>query len=86
MLVAFRADANSKVCFDIRVDQTERLLAGLKAGQYDLVLCSYQPGEYSLQFTPVVELPFVVAMRRDDPLAGCRELTPEQLAGRSAVP
>ena len=82
MPVAFRADANSKVCFDIRVDQTERL----KAGQYDLVFCSYQPGEYSLQFTPVVELPFVVAMRRDDPLVGCRELTPEQLAGRSAVP
>ena len=85
MLAAFRKDANSKACFDIRVDQTERLLAGLKAGQYDLVFCSYQPGEYGLQFTPVVELPFVVAMRRDDPLAGCRELTPEQLAGRSMV-
>ena len=85
MLAAFRKDANSKACFDIRVAQTERLLAGLKAGQYDLVFCSYQPGEYGLQFTPVVELPFVVAMRRDDPLAGCRELTPEQLAGRSMV-
>ena len=85
MLAAFRADANSKACFDIRVDQTDRLLAGLKAGQYDLVFCSYQPGEYGLQFTPVVELPFVVAMRRDDPLSGCRELTPEQLAGRPMV-
>lgn len=85
MLAAFRAEANSKACFDIRVDQTERLLAGLKAGQYDLVFCSYQPGEYGLQFTPVVELPFVVAMRRDDPLAGCRELTPDQLAGRPMV-
>ena len=85
MLAAFRAEANSKACFDIRVDQTERLLAGLKAGQYDLVFCSYQPGEYGLQFTPVVELPFVVAMRRDDPLATCRELTPDQLAGRPMV-
>lgn len=85
MLAAFREDANSKACFDIRVDQTERLLAGLKAGQYDLVFCSYQPGEYGLQFTPVVELPFVVAMRRDDPLAEFRELTPEQLAGRPMV-
>ena len=85
MLAAFREDANSKASFDIRVDQTERLLAGLKAGQYDLVFCSYQPGEYGLQFTPVVELPFVVAMRRDDPLAGCRELTPEQMAGRPMV-
>lgn len=85
MLAAFRKDANSKACFDIRVDQTERLLAGLKAGQYDLVFCSYQPGEYGLQFTPVVELPFVVAMRRDDPLAKFRELTPEQLAGRPMV-
>lgn len=73
MLAAFREDANSKACFDIRVDQTERLLAGLKAGQYDLVFCSYQPGEYGLQFTPVVELPFVVAMRRDDPLAEFRD-------------
>lgn len=85
MLAAFRKDSNSKACFDIRVDQTERLLAGLKAGQYDLVFCSYQPGEYGLQFTPVVELPFVVAMRRDDPLAEFRELTPEQLAGRPMV-
>ena len=85
MLAAFRAEANSKACFDIRVDQTDRLLAGLKAGQYDLVFCSYQPGEYGLQFTPVVELPFVVAMRRDDPLADRRELTPEQLAGRPMV-
>lgn len=85
MLAAFREEAHSKACFDIRVDQTDRLLAGLKAGQYDLVFCSYQPGEYGLQFTPVVELPFVVAMRRDDPLAGCRELTPEQLAGRPMV-
>lgn len=85
MLAAFREDANSNACFDIRVDQTERLLAGLKAGQYDLVFCSYQPGEYGLQFTPVVELPFVVAMRRDDPLAEFRELTPEQLAGRPMV-
>ena len=85
MLAAFRAEANSKACFDIRVDQTERLLAGLKAGQYDLVFCSYQPGEYGLQFTPVVELPFVVAMRRDDPLATCQELTPDQLAGRPMV-
>ena len=32
MLADFRTDAGSKACFDIRVDQTERLLAGLKAG------------------------------------------------------
>ena len=44
------------------MDQTERLLAGLKAGLYDMVFCSYQPGENGLRFTPVVELPFVVAM------------------------
>ena len=82
MLEAFRTDADSKACFDIRVDQTERLLAGLKAGMYDLVFCSYQPGESTLVFTPVVELPFVVAMRHDDPLAACSQITPEQLAGR----
>ncbi len=85
MLADFRTDAGSKACFDIRVDQTERLLAGLKAGMYDMVFCSYQPGENSLHFTPVVELPFVVAMRRDDPLAGSAFLTPDQLAGRPMV-
>ena len=83
MLAAFRAEANSKACFDIRVDQTERLLAGLKAGMYDMVFCSYQPGEAGLQFTPVVELPFVVAMRKDDPLAACRSIRPAQLAGNT---
>lgn len=85
MLADFRADAGSKACFDIRVDQTGRLLAGLKAGMYDMVFCSYQPGENGLQFTPVVELPFVVAMRRDDPLADSAFLTPDQLAGRPMV-
>ena len=85
MLADFRTDAGSKACFDIRVDQTGRLLAGLKAGMYDMVFCSYQPGENGLQFTPVVELPFVVAMRRDDPLAGSAFLTPDQLAGRPMV-
>ena len=82
MLADFRQDAGSKACFDIRVDQTERLLGGLKAGMYDMVFCSYQPGENSLRFTPVVELPFVVAMRRDDPLAGCSAITPDQLDGK----
>lgn len=82
MLADFRTEKASKASFDIRVDQTERLLAGLKAGMYDMVFCSYQPGETGLLFTPVVELPFVVAMLRDDPLAGCDSITPAQLAGR----
>lgn len=85
MLADFRADAGSNACFDIRVDQTERLLAGLKAGLYDMVFCSYQPGENGLRFTPVVELPFVVAMLKDDPLAKCPSITPDQLAGRPMV-
>lgn len=85
MLADFRTDINSNACFDIRVDQTSRLLAGLKSGLYDMVFCSYTPGEYGLLFTPVVELPFVVAMRRDDPLATCTEITPEQLAGKPMV-
>ena len=67
------------------MDQTERLLAGLKAGLYDMVFCSYQPGENGLRFTPVVELPFVVAMLKDDPLAKCPSITPDQLAGRPMV-
>lgn len=85
MLADFRADAGSNACFDIRVDQTERLLTGLKAGLYDMVFCSYQPGENGLRFTPVVELPFVVAMLKDDPLAKCPSITPDQLAGRPMV-
>ena len=85
MLADFRADAGSNACFDIRVDQTERLLAGLKAGLYDMVFCSYQPGENGLRFTPVVELPFVVAMLKDDPLAKCPSITPDQLARRPMV-
>ena len=85
MLADFRADAASKATFNIRVDQTERLLSGLKAGLYDMVFCSYKPGERDLLFTPVVELPCVVAMRRDDPLASCTEVTPGQLAGRPMV-
>lgn len=85
MLADFRADAGSNACFDIRVDQTERLLTGLKAGLYDMVFCSYQSGENGLRFTPVVELPFVVAMLKDDPLAKCPSITPDQLAGRPMV-
>lgn len=50
-----------------------------------MVFCSYQPGENGLRFTPVVELPFVVAMLKDDPLAKCPSITPDQLAGRPMV-
>ena len=85
MLAEFRTEVGSEAGIDIRVDQTERLLAGLKAGFYDMVFCSYQPGEMGVVFTPVVELPFVVAMRRDDPLAQYKELTPDQLRGRPMV-
>ena len=86
MLADFRADAASKATFNIRVDQTERLLSGLKAGLYDMVFCSYKPGERELLFTPVVELPFVVAMRKDDPLASCTELTPGQSTREGYLP
>ena len=85
MLAEFRTEVGSEAGIDIRVDQTERLLAGLKAGFYDMVFCSYQPGEMGVVFTPVVELPFVVAMRRDDPLAQYKELTPDQMRGRPMV-
>lgn len=50
-----------------------------------MVFCSYQPGENGLRFTPVVVLPFVVAMLKDDPLAKCPSITPDQLAGRPMV-
>lgn len=77
-----RADG---VQLDVRVSQTEQLLEDLRKRKYDVVFCSYAPEATELVFLPVVELPFVVALREDDPLAAQAEIAPEQLAGCSMV-
>ena len=70
---------------DMQMSQTVQLLEGLKKHRYDLALCSYDAAQRDVRFVPVMELPWVVAMRPDDPLAREEAITPETLRNRELV-
>lgn len=70
---------------DMQISQTVQLLEGLKKHRYDLVFCSYDASQQDVRFVPVMELPWVVAMRPDDPLAKEEEITPEMMSSRALV-
>lgn len=70
---------------DINVSQTENLLNDLRKHRYDMIFCSYSASARDIAFIPVLELPFVVAMPADDPLAACDAIEPEQLRDRAMV-
>lgn len=70
---------------DINVSQTESLLNDLRKRRYDMVFCSYSSSARDIAFIPVLELPFVVAMPAEDPLAACDAIEPEQLRNRAMV-
>lgn len=70
---------------DMQISQTVQLLEGLKKHRYDLVFCSYDASQRDVCFVPVMELPWVVAMLPDDPLAREETVTPEMLRSRELV-
>lgn len=70
---------------DMQISQTVQLLEWLKKHRYDLVFCSYDAAQRDVRFVPVMELPWVVAMRPDDPLAREETITPETLRNRELV-
>lgn len=79
MLAEFLRSTGTAAQFDIRTDQSEELVEGLVQRRYDVVFGSYVPDAAGVEFVPVTEMPYVVIVRKDDPLAAQAELTPEQL-------
>lgn len=79
MMADFLRSTGISAQFDIQTDQSEVLVEGLRQRRYDLVFGSYVPGTEGVEFVPVAEMPFVVIVRRDDPLAVLEAITPEQL-------
>lgn len=65
--------------FAIDTGQTEELVDRLIQGQYDVIFGSRPSGVKGVQFVPVMEMPFMVIVRKQDPLAAQKEITPEQL-------
>lgn len=80
-----RAVDEDRSRLEINVSQTENLLNDLRKRQYDLVFCSYAAAARDIAFLPVLELPFVVAMPADDPLAAQDAVEMEQLRDRAMV-
>ena len=70
---------------DISVSQTENLLNDLRKHRYDLVFCSYSSMAQDINFIPILELPYVVAMAKDDELAKYDSIFMEQLRNRAMV-
>lgn len=79
------AFAENRSRLEINVSQTENLLNDLRKRRYDLVFCSYAASARDVAFIPVLELPFVVAMPADDPLAAQEAIGMEQLRDRAMV-
>ena len=62
---------------DMQISQTGAAVGtGLKKHRYDLVFAAMMRRSRDVRFVPVMELPWVVAMRPDDPLAREETITP----------
>ena len=88
-LAAFRA-GHPRVALSLTEANTPDLLAALSAGDLDLAIVSTYPGaesidqtRYTLRF--LAEDPLLVALARDHPLAGARQLRLADLAAQSWI-
>ena len=79
------AFSHNRSQLDISVSQTENLLNDLRKHRYDLVFCSYSSTASDIHFIPILELPFVVAMPKDDELTKYDSVSMEQLRNRAMV-
>ncbi len=79
------AFSHNRSQLDISVSQTDNLLNDLRKHRYDLVFCSYSSTAQDINFIPILELPFVVAMPKDDELSKYDSVSMEQLRNRPMV-
>lgn len=63
----------------------DRLLAGLRAGELDLVLSNVRPLGQDLACRPLLPRPVCLLVHRQDPLAGRAAVRPGDLAGRRVL-
>ncbi|WP_328385638.1 LysR family transcriptional regulator [Streptomyces sp. NBC_00400] len=66
----FRTESSSRRCFEVVAD-----------GSSELAWITIGPPVPGIEQHPVVRLPWVLAVRADDPLAGRERIEPEELAG-----
>ncbi|MBH5335871.1 LysR family transcriptional regulator [Streptomyces pactum] len=79
-VVAFR-DRHPDVNLEFQTENSTRAcLAALAANAADLAWITIRPPVRGVEQRPVTELPWVLAVRADDPLAAHPEIGPEQLA------
>ncbi|MFF1649958.1 LysR substrate-binding domain-containing protein [Streptomyces sp. NPDC058240] len=69
-VLEFRTETSSRSCFD-----------ALAEGAVDLAWVTIGPPVRGIEQRPVVELPWVLAVRADDPLARRTRITPADLSG-----
>lgn len=70
---------------NINVSQSNSLITDLKKGKYDCIITSFSPYETTLQFIPIMERPYVVCMRKDDPLVQFNVVSFDQIQERNIV-
>ncbi|MEV6481577.1 LysR family transcriptional regulator [Streptomyces sp. NPDC051576] len=70
----FRTETSSRACFD-----------ALITGDLDLAWVTIAGSVRGVEQRPVVALPWVLAVRADDPLAGRAQVGPAELAGTSLI-
>ena len=81
-LDSYRMAGNGFPKVVLKVDTSEALVEALRENACDLAFCTRVPDAPDVTFECVAEVPFVVVMRDDDPLAACERIRPDQLRDR----
>jgi len=61
-------EGNERVAFSFHQSYTQEMMAGLKAGRYDVIFGSYVEDEPDLEFIPVIRQELVIITPPDHPL------------------
>lgn len=85
VLLAFRKVTGNQVEFNIYEAQTNRIIACIRQGEWDVGFCSYIPEAEDLFFVPLLQQPLMVAVRRDHPLAARKTLSFAELADQDLI-
>lgn len=75
----FERETAQRITIRTWISRSEDLLEKLSKRECDVIFCTKPPVDDNLQFFDIVQLPFVVVLKKDDPLAKKGFVLPEDL-------
>ena len=81
----FGTQKGAHVKFNIYQAQTNAIVKGVKADQYDIGFCTLVKDERDLYFVPILSQPLIAVVNKEHPLAGATSLTFAELRGYQMI-